>query len=99
MPRASDEEGITNLGPVPAGLSFSEATSQTAARRKYRIDPYAGGNRLTLCDTLRQIWRLVDRLPSNPDKEQIRDYLAAAFDYAKRMDSRMKELKGRIERC
>lgn len=99
MTRPNDEEGITNLGRVPAGLTFAEATERVAVQRKYQIDPYAGGHRLTLCDTLRHTWRLVDGLPNDPDKEQIRDYLRAAFDYAKRMDARMKELKGLAEQC
>lgn len=93
----SDEEGITNFGRIRPGLSFAEATAEKAPERKYHINPYAGGHRLTLCETLRQTWRLLDGMPDDPAKETMRDYLAAAFDYAKRMDARMKELKGMLD--
>lgn len=89
------EEGITNLGCVPQGMTFAEATAAARPRRKYRINPYDGGRRLTICDTLRMTWRELDKLPQGPEVEQIRDYLAAAFDYAKRMNARLQELKAR----
>lgn len=89
----SSEEGITNLGFVPEGMTFAEATRAVKNKRKYFIDPLRGGHRLTICDTLRMTWREVEKLPSSPETEQIKEYLAQAFDYGKRMDARMKELK------
>jgi len=89
-----DETGITNLGPVPKGMSFLEATVATRDRRKYQVDYYVKGTRLTICDTLRHMRRIVDTLPDGDEKEALREYIAASVDYAKRMDARMKELKG-----
>lgn len=93
--RPSDEEGITNFGRIPAGVTFEQATRDAKPRRKYTIDPHVGGHRLTLCDTLRQIHRIVEReMPPTPERALVLDYLAACFDFGKRMDARMKELKG-----
>jgi hypothetical protein len=97
--RDFDETGVTNLGLVPKGMTFSEAVASMRDKRKYRINPYDGGHRMTLCDTLRAMWREIDTLPDGPFKEQMRDYLGASFDYAKRMDARMKELKGLLDGC
>ena len=91
------EEGITNLGPLPKGMSFLQATRAMKAERKYAIDYYVKGNRLTICDTLRHMWREVDKLPNSETKAVLREYIAASVDYAKRMDARMKELKGMLE--
>lgn len=90
------EEGLTNLGRVPVGMTFADATRAATGQRKFQIDPYSRGHRLTICDTLRQTWRVVDRLPDSAEKGQIREYLAAAFDYAKRMDARLKEIKAQV---
>lgn len=91
-----NEVGVTNLGPIPPGMTFAAATAAAKVHRKYEINPYEGGHRLTLCDTLRMLWREVDKLPEGPDKEQMREYIRASFDYGKRMDARMKELKGML---
>lgn len=89
----TDEVGVTNLGRVPPGMSFAEATEALKSSRKYQIDYYEGGNRLTICDTIRHTWRITDSMPRTPEVDQIREYLAAMADYAKRMDARIKELK------
>jgi hypothetical protein len=84
---------VTNLGPVPPGMTFLQATRAMKPQRKFEIDYYAKGNRLTICDTLRHMWREVDKLPNSETKATLREYIAASVDYAKRMDLRMKELK------
>lgn len=91
--RNKAEEGITNLGMVPDGVSFAAAVSAIKPLRKYHINPYEGGHRLTICDTLRMTFREVDQLGYFPEKEQIKEYLAQAYDFGKRMDARMKYLK------
>lgn len=93
---STDETGITNLGRVPAGMTFAEASAAVRHLRKYRINPYEGGHRLTICDTLRMTWREVETLPDGPAKAQILNYLGQAFDMAKRMNARMQELKDGI---
>ncbi|GAA4827392.1 hypothetical protein GCM10023232_27100 [Sphingosinicella ginsenosidimutans] len=88
----SGEEGLTNLGPVPEGMSFLEATRAVAGQRKYQLNPRHESRRLTICETLREIWRETEK-PA-PDLDAIRELVMAAGDYAKRMDARIKELKG-----
>lgn len=92
------EDGITNLGRVPAGMTFEAATRAVADKRKYTINPYGGSHRLTICDTIRNMWRVVDGLPDGKEKELLRLYLGASFDYAKRMNNRMQQLKA-LEEC
>ena len=87
------EEGITNLGPVPEGVTFLDATRAVSASRKYHINPGHHSRRLTLCETVREVWRIADELPE-PVRSQLQMLAGAAFDYGKRMDRRMKELKG-----
>lgn len=91
----SDETGITNLGRVPDGMTFAQAIEHTKPLRKFQIDPYEGGHRLTICDTIRQTWRITDKMPDTAERAQIREYLMAMGDFAKRMDARIKELKAR----
>lgn len=91
------EEGITNLGPVPRGMTFLAATQAMRGQRKYEIDYYRKGDRLTLCDTLRHMWRVTDGLPEGGEREALREYIAAAADYAKRMNHRMVDLKKMLE--
>lgn len=98
MPRHHQETGITNLGLVPRGMTFAEAILASAPQRKYHINPYEGGHRLTLCDTIRNSWQLVDKLPDGPEKQQLYENFRAMFDFGKRMDARMKELKALLER-
>lgn len=87
------EEGITNLGMVPPGSSFSEAIKSIKNKRKYFINAYEGGHRLTICDTLRMTLREVDKLENTYEKAQIKEYIEQAYDFGKRMDARMKYLK------
>lgn len=94
--RDFDETGITNLGPVPAGLTFLEATRAVAHRRKFKVDYYGKGERLTICDTIRHMRRIIDTLPAGPERDALTEYTDAAVDYAKRMDARMKELKAML---
>lgn len=91
------EEGITNLGEVPKGVSFSQAIRSIKNKRKYIINPYEGGHRLTICDTLRMSVRELDKTENTEEKEQIREYLSQAYDFAKRMDARMKYLKNVLD--
>lgn len=93
MPSTNDETGLTNLGPVPAGMTFAQAIEHMRPKRKYAINHYEGGHRLTICDTIRHTWRVLDTMPDTLEKEQIREYLLAMADFAKRMDARIKELK------
>lgn len=98
MTKINTEVGITNLGDIPKGMSFLEATKSVKNKRKYFIDPYVGGHRLTICDTLRMMWRETDNLPDSKEKLAIRDYIEQSFDYGKRMDARMKHLKYILEK-
>lgn len=90
-----NEVGITNLGPVPAGMSFLEAVQAVKEDRKYQINPGHHSNRLTLCEALREVWRIAHDLPE-PDRSRLQLLAGAAFDFGKRMDARMKELKGML---
>lgn len=87
-----DEIGITNLGPVPDGLTFLEATYVMAPKRKYHITPIHRSKRMTLCETMREVWRIANGM-NTPEGEAIKELAAAGYDYGKRMDARMKELK------
>ena len=88
----SGEVGITNLGPVPDGMTFLDATKAVTGQRKYAINPDHHSNRLTVCETMREIWRIAEHLPE-PERSQLQLLAGAGFDYGKRMDARMKELK------
>jgi hypothetical protein len=92
-----DETGITNLGPVPAGMTFLEATIATRDRRKYQVDYYVKGTRLTICDTLRHMRRIIDTLPASDKRAALQEYTDASINYAKCMDARLKELKSWLE--
>lgn len=89
----NEEEGITNLGFVPSGFTFSQAIRQIKDKRKFFINAYEGGHRLTICDTLRMTIREADKLPDSLEKFQIKEYIEQAYDFGKRMDARMKYLK------
>ena len=91
-----NEEGITNLGPVPEGMTFLQAIETMRPQRKYEINPHHHSRRLTVCETQREIWRIADRLPE-PTRSQLQMLAAAGLDFGKRMDARMKELKGMID--
>jgi hypothetical protein len=86
-----NEEGITNLGPVPDGMSFWEATQYMREKRKYIINPDNNSRRMTICETMREIYR--EASGSAPDWHKITELAATGFDYGKRMDARIKELK------
>jgi hypothetical protein len=94
----SAEEGITNLGMIPDGMSFPDAIRSIKSKRKFFINEYEGGHRLTICDTLRMTLREVNNLPDTLEKKQIREYLEQAYDFGKRMDSRMKYLKSILDK-
>lgn len=87
----SDETGITNLGPVPHGMSFRDAIRQTESARKYVLNPHHESRRMTICEALREIYRETEK--PEPDLEYVRFLVMSAGDFAKRMDARMKELK------
>lgn len=89
------ELNITNLGPVPEGMSFLEAAEAVKPQRKYHINPAHQSRRLTLCETLREIHRIADNLPE-PERSDLHMLAGAAFDFGKRMDRRMKELKAML---
>jgi len=89
------EEGITNLGPVPAGMTLLGALEATRAARKYHINPEHQSHRLTICETQREIWRIAETLPE-PHRSQLQLLAGAAFDFGKRMNARMVELKAAI---
>lgn len=57
--------------------------------RKFAIDPEKDTGQPTLCNTLRRLWRRVD-------DPEAREMIADCFDYAKRMDARMREAKYQI---
>jgi hypothetical protein len=90
-----DETGITNLGSVPAGMSFRDACRSIWAQRKFFINPDHQSRRLTLCETQREIHRIAETLPE-PARSDLQMLAACGFDAGKRMDARMKELKGMI---
>lgn len=89
------EAGITNLGPVPNGVAFLEAVAASTGQRRFRINPEHHSRRLTLCETQREIHRIAEKLPE-PARTHLQLLAGAGFDMGKRMDARMKELKGMI---
>ena len=88
------EQGITNLGPVPPGMSFQDAIALTQSDRKYFINPDHQSRRLTICETMREVWRVADTLPE-PQRSQLQLLAGAGYDFGKRMNARMIELKAR----
>lgn len=91
----STEVGITNLGPVPEGMAFLEAVASVEGQRKHDINPEHQSKRLTLCEALREIWRIAEWCES-PAREDLQMLAGFAFDCGKRMDARMKELREMI---
>lgn len=85
------ETGVTNLGPVPEGMDFYPALCALRDQRKYTINPAHHSRRLTFCEVMREICR--EAASEAPDMAKIADLAAAGFDFGKRMDRRMKELK------
>lgn len=88
------ETGITNLGPVPDGMEFYDALATMRDQRKHTINPAHHSRRLTYCEVMREIAR--EAASERPDMAKIADLAAAGFDFGKRMDARMKELKGML---
>lgn len=88
----ANEEGITNLGDVPEGMTFLAALEAVKAQRKYTINPDHRSRRLTICETQREVWRIAETLPE-PERSKLKLLAGAAYDFGKRMDARMKELK------
>lgn len=95
--KKSDETGITNLGIIPDGMAFSQAINEAKSQRKFFINAYEGGHRLTICDTLRMTLREINKLEDSIEKETIKEYIAQAYDFGKRMDARMKYLKSILD--
>lgn len=91
-----EEKGVTHLGMVPEGMSFFEAIEAARPQRKYTMETAQDDHRLTLCNTLRQAWAEADTLPDSEQKTRVKEYMLAATDFAKRMDSRMRQLKARL---
>lgn len=91
----NDEVGITNLGSVPAGMTFLDAVEASKGQRKYTINPERIGRRLTLCEMQREIWRIADQLPGDV-RSQLQLLAGGSFDAGKRMDARMKQLKAAL---
>jgi hypothetical protein len=90
-----EEIGVTNLGPVPNGMSFLDATVAMRQQRKYTINPNCQSRRLTVCETMREIYRAAENIPE-PHKQIIQELAAAGFDYGKRMNQRMVDLKAAL---
>lgn len=57
--------------------------------RKYEINPHHDSGNNTLCMALRRIWLEGDACKN----ERIKELAADAFDFAKRMDARLKQYK------
>lgn len=89
-----NEVGITNLGPVPDGIAFYDALASMRGQRKHTINPGHHSRRLTYCEVMREICR--EAASDRPDMAKIIDLAAFGFDFGKRMDARMKELKGML---
>lgn len=85
------ELGVTNLGPVPEGMSFYDAIDAVRGQRKYTINPAHQSRRLTYCEVMREICR--EAASEQPDMARIADLAAAGFDFGKRMHHRILELK------
>lgn len=92
------EVGITNLGPVPEGMAFLEAVAAVQPKRKYQINPDHHSRRLTICETQREIWRIAETLPE-PARTRLQLLAGAGFDFGKRMNQRMVDLKAMLECC
>lgn len=90
-----DETGITNLGDLPEGMEFIEAEYALADQRKYFINPEHHSKRMTLCEAAREVHRIAEFCDS-PACEDLQVLAAAIYDRGKRMDARIKELKGMI---
>lgn len=84
------EIGVTNLGPVPEGMTFLEATKVLTL--KHRINPEHHSKRLTVCETSREIWRIADEIGGKPGSD-LKALAAASYHYGKCMLHRMEELK------
>lgn len=96
MPRIpKDETGITNLGPIPAGMTLLDGLRATRGQRKFRIDPDFQSGRMTVCETMREVWKLGCRIGGD-DGAALMEMAAAGYDFGKRMDARMKELKAML---
>lgn len=85
------EAGITNLGAVPDGMSFLDATK--ALELKYEINPNHFSKRLTICETSREIWRIADRIGD----DDLKALAAASFSYGKAMNHRLVYLRAKLD--
>ena len=64
-------------------------------QRRFTLNHDHYSKRLTICETLREIVRET-RKPC-PDVAKIEELARAGFDFGKRMDRRLKELKGMLD--
>lgn len=92
----ASERMVTNLGDVPYGMSFLDATRATRDLRRYTINPGHRSQRLTICETMREVWRMGERI-GGADGAALQELAAAGFDYGKRMDARMRDLREMVE--
>jgi hypothetical protein len=76
-------------------MTFRDACRSIWAKRKFFINPAHESRRLTLCETQREIHRIAETLPE-PARSDLQMLAACGFDAGKRMDARMKELKGML---
>lgn len=90
-----NEVGVTNLGDIPDGVSFLDASRSAKGQRKFTINPDHHSKRLTVCETSREIWRIAESLPE-PHRSNMQLLAGQAYDMGKRMDVRMKELKAAL---
>lgn len=94
MPQDSRERGVTNLGPVPDGMSFLDATK--ALELKHKINPSHHSKRLTICETSREIWRIADLIGGRRG-DDLKALAAASFNFGKSMNNRMVYLREKLD--
>ncbi len=88
----TDESPIKNLGRVPVGMTFIDAAK--ALPLKVTIDPFYNSRHLTICETMREVWRVADRIGGR-DGADLKALAAAGYHFAKAMDSRLREVRAR----
>ena len=94
MAQDSREAGVTNLGSVPDGMTFLEATK--ALPLKHKINPSHHSKRMTICETSREIWRIADLIGGSRGND-LKALAAAAFHFGKSMNNRMVYLREKLD--
>lgn len=56
---------------------------------KHSIDPNKRNPDRTICELLRQSWRIADEM----NNQELKDLIEEAHDYAKRMNKKLREYK------